>query len=158
MSGLLTCIRCTAEKPEEEFDRDRKHPTGRRRVCKQCRYARDRENAYRYAAQGWTQRYRSLVSGSRRRKHWPNDLDEDFVLALHEAQGGLCALSGVPLSYEAHHPYTASLDRIDSSIGYLKGNVQIVTATVNRMKMNLDQAEFLSVVRQIHCRQQAHLT
>jgi len=38
---------------------------------------------------------------------------------------------------------TASVDRIDSSKGYVTGNIQIVHKTVNYMKHTLTQADFL---------------
>ena len=34
-----------------------------------------------------------------------------------------------------------SIDRIDSSVGYVRGNVQLVCDIVNRMKQNLSQEE-----------------
>jgi hypothetical protein len=38
---------------------------------------------------------------------------------------------------------TASLDRIDSSKGYIEGNLQWVHKDVNIMKMDLSQVEFI---------------
>ena len=40
---------------------------------------------------------------------------------------------------------TASLDRIDSSLGYIEGNVQWVHKTVNSMKMTLSNEELINV-------------
>lgn len=36
-----------------------------------------------------------------------------------------------------------SIDRIDSDVGYVRGNVQFVCDIVNRMKQDLSQAELL---------------
>lgn len=36
-----------------------------------------------------------------------------------------------------------SIDRIDSSIGYVRGNVQFVCDVANRMKQDLSQEELL---------------
>lgn len=78
-----------------------------------------------------------------------------FDLSIEEAwekfleQNGKCALSGVPLEFEKsqyglwHGEPTASLDRIDSSKGYLKDNIQWVHKDVNKMKQNLDEAKFI---------------
>jgi hypothetical protein len=68
---------------------------------------------------------------------------------LYSAQGGRCALSGAPIifttrrSKEGRSACTASLDRIDSSIGYVPGNVQWLHKVVNIMKNVLSQEEFL---------------
>lgn len=53
-----------------------------------------------------------------------------------------CALTGLDICFGKNQ--TASLDRIDSSKGYIEGNVQWVHKTVNRLKNNYNQDEFLS--------------
>jgi hypothetical protein len=68
------------------------------------------------------------------------DLADQWV-----AQEGKCAISGVPLTLKAHkrdHTGTASVDRIDSKLGYTKDNIQWVHKTVNQMKMDLEESEF----------------
>jgi len=42
-----------------------------------------------------------------------------------------------------------SIDRIDSSIGYVRGNVQFVCDVVNRMKQDLPQKELLMWCKRI---------
>jgi hypothetical protein len=39
---------------------------------------------------------------------------------------------------------TASLDRIDSTKGYIKGNIQWVHKDVNKMKWNWNQSNFIN--------------
>jgi hypothetical protein len=59
-----------------------------------------------------------------------------------------CALSGVELRFSDNwrnpSDKTASLDRIDSSKNYTIDNIQWVHKTVNRIKSNIDQDEFIS--------------
>lgn len=63
-----------------------------------------------------------------------------------------CPLSGLPLTFPKtgiDRTATASLDRIDSSKGYIKGNVRWVHKTINHMKWNLTDEEFLDLACEI---------
>lgn len=46
--------------------------------------------------------------------------------------------------------YSASIDRIDSSIGYIRGNVVFVISAVNTMKNNLSEKQFLNIIESIY--------
>lgn len=52
-----------------------------------------------------------------------------------------CAISGLPLEIAKNS--TASIDRIDPSKGYIEGNVQWVHRTINRMKWDMNQQDFV---------------
>lgn len=62
---------------------------------------------------------------------------------------GFCALSGLKIKfvtnkYQKNKLYsTASLDRIDSSKGYVEGNIQWVHKDINKMKNNKTDKEFI---------------
>ena len=68
------------------------------------------------------------------------DLDLLYLKTLWEQQKGRCALSGIKMEIpqntrafekRGHDPWKPSLDRIDCSKGYLKGNVRFVTMLAN---------------------------
>jgi hypothetical protein len=66
--------------------------------------------------------------------------------ALFLAQDRRCALSGQLLHFSLRHKdslRTASLDRINPDKGYIPGNVQWVHKDLNRMKWDMQQADFL---------------
>ncbi len=63
-------------------------------------------------------------------------IDFDYVWALWESQGGLCALSGLQMVYKFKDLCAVSIDRKDSSLGYVPGNVQLVCQWVNKAKGN----------------------
>lgn len=74
------------------------------------------------------------------------ELSHQDIYDLYVLQDRKCALSGVELnicSYHDRENFTASLDRIDSKIGYVKGNVQWVHKWINFMKQDFTQEEFL---------------
>jgi hypothetical protein len=63
-------------------------------------------------------------------------ISKEYAWGLFEKQGQRCALSGQPLNFSAgkNSRTSASLDRIDSSVGYVEGNVQWVHKHINIMK------------------------
>jgi len=52
-----------------------------------------------------------------------------------------CALTNLDIEMGT----TASLDRIDSSKGYINGNIQWLHKNVNQMKWDLNQSHFISL-------------
>lgn len=76
----------------------------------------------------------------------------DFTISIEYAwdlfvqQGRRCALTGLQLTISGkRHEHTASLDRIDSAIGYVVGNVQWVHKDVNMMKRTMPQERFVEL-------------
>jgi len=70
---------------------------------------------------------------------------------FYKKQEEKCALTGVSLHIantvegDKRGESTASLDRIDSSFGYVKGNVQWVHKEINKMKMDLKEDRFIEL-------------
>ncbi len=68
-------------------------------------------------------------------------------------QNGRCALTGVKLHFAeskaSRSEGNASLDRIDSSLGYIPGNCRWVEKNVNRLKNNWTDAKLLHWCRKI---------
>lgn len=63
-----------------------------------------------------------------------------------------CNLTGLPLSFSSGYTKnngTASLDRINSKLGYTRDNVQWIHKYVNQMKMDLDEKTFVELCRKI---------
>ena len=77
------------------------------------------------------------------------NLDADYLWNLYQKQNKKCAISGISIKFAPNtglylkSQQTASLDRIDSSKGYIKGNVQWLHKTINKMKQDLSQEEFI---------------
>lgn len=81
-----------------------------------------------------------------REKQLPNDLSRTFLEDLYLRQGGLCALSGVPMAAGVHCPQSMSIDRIDSAHGYVQQNVQLTALSANLAKNRHSQEEFVAVL------------
>lgn len=71
------------------------------------------------------------------------------LLAQYVAQGGKCAVSGIPFVLEKRSPWVPSLDQRTPGAGYSVGNVQWVAWAVNRAKGDLCMQDFLTMCRAI---------
>jgi hypothetical protein len=81
-------------------------------------------------------------------KKW--DVSLEYLGDLYEKQNGKCIYTGWELEINgSKQSKTASLDRIDSSKGYIKGNVQWVHKDVNIAKNKLSHDDFLKLCKAI---------
>ena len=72
------------------------------------------------------------------------DIDINYLKVLWDNQQGKCPYTNFDLKLQSHvnhglHKFEdwylyASLDRIDSNLGYIKGNVQFISVAINFMK------------------------
>lgn len=70
----------------------------------------------------------------------------EYAWNLFLQQNKKCNLSGLELKFgSSSHSNTASLDRIDSSKGYIEGNVQWVHKHINFMKRTYSQQYFIQM-------------
>lgn len=70
----------------------------------------------------------------------------EFLDELYNKQKRKCALTGLDLDTSLTN-LTASLDRIDSSKGYIEGNVQWVHKDINMMKRVYSQEYFIEMCK-----------
>jgi hypothetical protein len=76
------------------------------------------------------------------------DLTIEFAWELYLNQDRKCILSGVPIKFDRNCVYnTASLDKIDSSLGYTRANVQWVHKDINFMKRTYSQEYFIKMCK-----------
>lgn len=72
-------------------------------------------------------------------------ITKEFLWKLYLEQDKKCAYTKISIIISPNRDLkltTASLDRIDSSKGYIEGNVQWVHKDVNKMKMDLNEDDF----------------
>jgi hypothetical protein len=74
----------------------------------------------------------------------------EYMWDLFVGQNQLCKISGIPIAISTGRKnQTASLDRIDSSKGYIVGNVQWVHKDINKAKSNFNQDVFIEMCHKI---------
>jgi hypothetical protein len=84
-----------------------------------------------------------MVYGAKTRsakKELAFDLDVEYVISICPVK---CPVMNVAILYGGNdrHRYSASLDRIVPELGYIKGNVQVITDIANRMKNDASHEE-----------------
>lgn len=92
--------------------------------------------------------YFTLIKHGAKSKNREFNISIEYINDLLVEQGHKCILSGlsIKIGSEAEET-TASLDRIDSSKGYIEGNVQWVHKDINRMKTDFDQEYFKTLCK-----------
>ena len=114
------------------------------------------EDKLKYTAFKRTKSVRSylqyLRSKAVQRRKGTEVISLDALELLWQTQQGLCALTGWPMTMELASgvvPTNCSLDRVDSSEGYVVGNVQLVCRAANVAKSDLTVAEFAKLCRAV---------
>lgn len=86
-----------------------------------------------------------LRSKASQRKRGEHVISIDQLCDLWVVQNGKCALTGWPMTMELMKgvvPTNCSIDRIDPKLGYVAGNVQLVSRAANVAKHDLSIADF----------------
>lgn len=77
----------------------------------------------------------------------------EYIWKLYLNQNRKCILSGIDIPFAPNRMQygknEASLDRIDSKLGYIEGNVQWVHKHINRMKLDYNQEYFINICKNI---------
>lgn len=86
----------------------------------------------------------SIIKGAKRRGI-SYEVDAKNLWDQFLRQDKKCAITGVELTFgrNKHSETTASLDRINSQMGYVVGNIQWIHKDLNKMKMDMDQNKFI---------------
>jgi hypothetical protein len=163
----LTCDTCQTVFPRAKKEVDRNKKVGRKTYCSRKCSARNsinnipedkRRNTDHLKAFSRRDEYsdfRYFLRKARSRDSFngrETDITLEFLKDLWGKQAGKCAYTGVSLSLalKKKRPYSASLDRVDSSRGYTKDNVQFVCYFINTGKSDFsdsDTKEFVQLVK-----------
>lgn len=158
MEGAKTCSKCGEVKPLSEFIGSSRNKSGYAALCITCN--RERDRAYRQSCiekdlVEW--KLTELIRTSKRRARETgieHDLDLNY---LREILPECCPYLGAKFHWEskagcgnrATHPHSPSIDRIDGSKGYIKGNVAIVSHRANTIKHNATEQELFRIGRAV---------
>lgn len=129
----ITCSYCNekSEKQKNEIDRQKRNGNKKFYCNRMCvglgRYV-DKFTGF-----------RKYITNSRHKNinkyKCDSNLTLQYLKRLWNNQNGLCVLTGVELTHKNDNKhYQASLDRINSYKGYVKGNVQFISVSSNWLK------------------------
>lgn len=155
--GVLACPVCDRTLPVDNFAILGKSKTGRDWLCKECREVHtiinngQDKNYFRKLRLKVSPEYREEQREIDRKSRIKNFNKAMFTAAKYRAeQRGIefnieledivipdkCPILECEFVYgtSSNYDYSPSLDRIDNSKGYIKGNVQVISTKANKMK------------------------
>lgn len=156
-NGELYCHVCKTYKDVSEFYKGEKYicRQGYSRECKDCEKERKK---IKRATQEINDRDRflsRLLSGCKTRalkNNIPFDLTKEQLIELFEKQNGKCALSNLEMQTvikAGKNPFNVSIDRIKPGRAYSLSNIRLVCNSINTMRSNLSDEEFLSFCKAV---------
>ena len=136
---MKECRSCGVEKPLSEFYSSPRNKDGVKTECKDCYKAK---RAGYLPPTEYTPEQKMLKRSRSRalQKGYEHNIDlSDIVIPEY------CPLLGIKLEINIGgcKPQSPSLDRIDSSKGYIKGNVWVISNKANSIKNNATPDELL---------------
>lgn len=163
--GRKKCTGCKQTKSVKQFEYRPGGHAGLRGRCKAC--ARKQRNAYhvvwfqanketvlayerKYNASSPRISIRRALNNALRRCPTDNHPSLDELLQIFSKQSGKCALSGLLLTWASGkgfaQPTSISLDRIDQSRGYERGNVRFLANCINNFRGRMSDDEMRRIL------------
>lgn len=144
-SGQRRCYKCQQTLPFDE-----EHFYGSNRCCKKCEKERALARFYEVKDNPTlieVLKIRIAAARSRaKKKNVSFDIDLEYLLSIWKTQEGKCFYSKLPMAIQidSYHSNRESLsiDRIEPSKGYVKGNIALCCDCVNTMKSNMSIENF----------------
>lgn len=152
----MKCSKCDIDKNEEDFPTDNKNKSRNRKHYWCCECLKETQKTQSYnAPNGKSKMITRLISTSKRlaierggdRSQF--DIDRKYIVDLVEIQNNKCAVSGMNLEWEYHSPRKVSIDRIDSTKGYIKDNIRLVCKQVNYGISNFSIDDFYIMCKSV---------
>ena len=158
MEEVHTCPRCNAPKSLSAFSKNKGKPNGRNSWCKQCASEHSRILVQSSPEKSKHRLLLYMYHGSKRRareKGLEHSITVDYLYTIIpekcpyldiEINWQSSAGTGIKTGPRYNGP---SIDRIDSSKGYVEGNVLIVSFRANSIKNNANETELIKMGRRL---------
>lgn len=158
IASTKRCVYCAMVGPRDEFRKEygrRSRNQWKTGICRKC----DSKRVMDKGNKTWESKLRSLwkscknsVSMKQSGRNIPSEctISPDDLVRLHEAQGGRCYYTGLPMVHKGgriRDPALVSVDRKDPKRGYVLDNVALCCWRANQLKRDLPHDEFVEFCR-----------
>lgn len=122
------CLECREVKPFTEFTKNSGCMFGYLSVCKKCRKPQTQRD---HTNRSHNSILLSNAKSRAKKENLPFNLTiDDVVIPEH------CPVLGIPLSRGGDKDDSPSIDRIVPELGYVRGNIAVISYRANRIKNN----------------------
>lgn len=150
---------CAIHNEEAKWHRNKARESGGQWVCPTCARTKARGQRRAWKTQHTDPFQYNLKRAFTSAKHHSKKIGRTFaiafddVLALWAAQDGKCAITQTPMEFlpgnGERNRNKVTMDRIDSTLGYERGNVWLVCDWVNIAKTSMSKADAILFARGI---------
>ncbi len=131
------CTKCKIYKPYSEFHIHKDCVNGYNTVCKECR-----KPISKASYETWSVEYKLWTRAMSRAKQ----RNREFSIAISDIViPERCPVLNKKLIYNTE--YAPSLDRLDSSKGYTKDNIRVISRRANTLKNNSNIQELENIIK-----------
>lgn len=143
------CNRCEQFMPLDVFYNNAARYDGKAPCCKSCyRFLKNtvkhqhNKKLQLHTLDGWMESFFKNKRSKAKKYGMAFELDVDFLRELWNKQDGKCFYTLLSMEFGKNTLKSASLERLDSSVGYIKSNVVWASKAINFMKNKASQEEF----------------
>ena len=162
----IRCPVCGEIKPYWKFGIAPRSKTGRVWACKECIVAKPEDMSNTVYRRKYDTEFREKINESKRKefrrninyyiweraKQRADKYGYDFNLEVSDIViPDICPILEVPIEIgdKGDYEYSPSIDRIDNTKGYIKGNIQIISKKANSMKNSASPEELFKFCKNI---------
>tara|TARA_R110002126_G_scaffold43639_1_gene125188 strand:+ start:234 stop:731 length:498 start_codon:yes stop_codon:yes gene_type:complete len=148
---MKTCFCCKTDKPNSLFFKHHLTIDGYHSWCKACctegsKRSRAKLNS---TIEGRASVFLQNAKKAAAKRQQEFSLTILDIVDCWNSQSSICAYSGRVMTLEAGNLHTVSIERINSSQGYIPANTILVCQAINRMKSDFEFNDFYDLCRDV---------
>jgi hypothetical protein len=148
---MKTCFCCKTDKPHSLFFKHHLTIDGYHSWCKACCTEGSKRSRVKLNStiEGRASVFLQNAKKAAAKRQQEFALTISDIVDCWNSQSSICAYSGRVMTLEAGNLHTVSIERIDSSQGYIPANTILVCQAINRMKSDFEFNDFYDLCRDV---------